>query len=80
MKKNKLWKILNTLQKTPKNNQKSERKKYLEFCSDDEIHAICGACKNLLCNNIKLTEKKKTTAKFQIFFSFAFLVIFWGFL
>ena len=63
MKKNKLWKILNTLQKTPKNNQKSERKKYLEFCSDDEIHAICGACKNFLCNNIKLTEKKRANLR-----------------
>ena len=59
MKKNHLWKILSTLQKTPKNNQKSERKRYLESCTDDEIHAICGACKNFLCNNIKLTEKKK---------------------
>ena len=60
MNKNQLWKILSTLQKTPKNNQKGERKKYLESCTDDEIHAICGACKNFLCNNIKLTEKKKT--------------------
>ena len=59
MKKDHLWKILSTLQKTPKYNQKGERKRYLEFCSDDEIHAICGACKNFLCNNIKLTEKKK---------------------
>ena len=59
MKKNHLWKILTTLQKTPKNNQKGERKRYLESCTDDEIHAICGACKNFLCNNIKLTEKKK---------------------
>ena len=59
MKKNHLWKILSTLQKAPKNNQKGERKKYLEFCTDDEIHAICGACKNFLCKNIKLTGKKK---------------------
>ena len=59
MNKNQLWKILSSLQKTPKNNQKGERKKYLESCTDDEIHAICGACKNFLCNNIELTEKKK---------------------
>ena len=60
MNKNQLWKILSTLQKTPKNNQKGERLKYLESCTDDEIHAICGACKNFLHNNIKLTQKKKT--------------------
>ena len=60
MNKNQLWKILSTLQKTPKNNQKGERLKYLESCTDDEIHAICGACKNFLSNNIKLSEKKKS--------------------
>ena len=60
MKKNDLWKILSTLQKTPKNNQRGDRKKYLESCTDDEIHAICGACRNLLFNNIKLTETKKS--------------------
>ena len=60
MKKDHLWKILSTLQKVPKNNQKGERKKYLEFCTDDEIHAICGACKNFLSNNIKMSEKKKS--------------------
>ena len=49
--------------KTPKYNQKGERKRYLEFCSDDEIHAICGACKNFLCNNIKLTEKKRANLR-----------------
>ena len=63
MKKNHLWKILTTLQKTPKNNQKGERKRYLESCTDDEIHAICGACKNFLNNNIKLTEKKRANLR-----------------
>ena len=62
MNKNQLWKILSTLQKTPKNNQKGERLKYLESCTDDEIHAICGACKNFLCNNIQLTENKPKMA------------------
>ena len=59
MEKKNLMKVLSRLQKTPKNNKKQERRKYLESCSDDEIHAICGACKNFLCNNIELTEKKK---------------------
>ena len=54
-----LWKVLSKLQKTLKKNRKSERKKYLNSCTDDEIHAICGACKNLLSNNIKINEKKK---------------------
>ena len=60
MEKKNLMKVLSKLQKTPKNNQKKERIKYLESCSDDEIHAICGACKNFLSNNIKLSEKKKS--------------------
>ena len=59
MEKKNLMKVLSRLQKTPKNNKKQERRKYLDSCSDDEIHAICGACKNFLCNNIELTEKKK---------------------
>ena len=59
MEKKNLMKVLSRLQKTVKNNKKQDRGKYLESCSDDEIHAICGACKNFLCNNIKLTEKKK---------------------
>ena len=59
MEKKNLMKVLSRLQKTPKNNKKQERRKYLDSCSDDEIHAICGACKNFLCNNIQLTEKKK---------------------
>ena len=54
-----LWKVLSKLQKTLKKNRKSERKKYLNSCTDDEIHAICGACKNLISNNIKMSEKKK---------------------
>ena len=59
MEKKNLMKVLSRLQKTLKNNKKQDRGNYLESCSDDEIHAICGACKNFLCNNIKLTEKKK---------------------
>ena len=45
MEKKNLMKVLSTLQKTLKNNKKQDRGKYIESCSDDEIHAICGACK-----------------------------------
>ena len=60
MEKKNLMKVLSKLQKTSKNNKNQERRKYLESCSDDEIHAICGACKNFLSNNIKMSEKKKS--------------------
>ena len=60
MEKKNLMKVLSRLQKTLKNNKKQDRGKYLESCSDDEIHAICGACKNFLSNNIKMSEKKKS--------------------
>ena len=60
MEKKQLKQILSLLQKTPKKNRKKDRKDYLNFCTDNEIHAICGACKNFLSNNIKISEKKKS--------------------
>ena len=59
MEKKHLKKILSILQKVPKTNRKSTRKQYISSCSDNEIHAICGACRNLLTNNIKLSDAKK---------------------
>ena len=63
MEKKHLWKVLSKLQKASKRNKKSERINFLESCTDDEIHAICGACKNLLDNNIQMTNKKKAYLK-----------------
>lgn len=45
------------------NIKKSERKKYLKYCSDDEIHAICGACRNFLNENFVLPPQKKNYLK-----------------
>ena len=60
MEKKQLKQILSLLQKTPKRNRKNDRKDYLNLCTDNEIHAICGACKNFLSNNIKMSGKKKS--------------------
>ena len=49
--------------KVPKSNRKSTRKQYIKSCSNNEIHAICGACRNLLNNNIKLSNTKKKYLK-----------------
>ena len=54
-----LKRILSMLQKVPKSNRKSTRKQYINSCSNNEIHAICGACRNLLTNNIRLSNAKK---------------------
>ena len=60
MDKKNLKKILTTLKKLPKNNSKSARKKYLNSCTENEIHAICGACNNLLRDNIKISKSRKS--------------------
>lgn len=57
-----LKKILHLLQKSKKV-KKSDREKYFLYCSDDEIHAICGACKNFLSENINISPSKKTYLK-----------------
>ena len=57
-----LTQILNLLQKS-KSVKKNERKQYFKYCSDNEIHAICGACKNFLSENIEVEPKKKTYLK-----------------
>lgn len=62
MDKKSLTKILHLLQKS-KNVKKKDRKQYFMYCSDDEIHAICGGCKNFLSENIEVEPKKKTYLK-----------------
>ena len=62
MDKRSLNKILDLLQKS-KRVKKNDRKQYFMYCSDDEIHAICGACKNFLSENIEVGSKKKTYLK-----------------
>ena len=57
-----LTQILDLLQKSKKV-KKSDRKQYFMYCSDDEIHAICGACKNFLSENIQVEPRKKTYLK-----------------
>ena len=57
-----LTKILDLLKKSKKV-KKSDRKQYFMYCSDDEIHAICGACKNFLSENIQVEPRKKTYLK-----------------
>ena len=57
-----LTKILHLLQKS-RNVKKNDRKNYFMYCSDDEIHAICGACKNFLSENIEVEQRKKTYLK-----------------
>ena len=66
MEKKHLRRILSTLTKIPKNNRKSTRKQYIKSCSNNEIHAICGACRNLLANNIKLSNSKKKYLRKQL--------------
>ena len=61
-----LKKILHLLQKS-KNVKKADRKKYFHYCSDDEIHAICGACKNFLNENIIVGPSKKAYLKRKLF-------------
>ena len=62
MDKKSLIKILELLQKS-KNVKKNDRKQYFKYCSDEEIHAICGACKNFLSENIEIEPRKKTYLK-----------------
>ena len=62
MDQNSLKQILNLLQKSKKV-KKSDRKMYFQYCSDDEIHAICGACKNFLSENFYISPNRKTYLK-----------------
>ena len=62
MNKNQLKKILNILQKASKVPKKS-RRKYLKTCSPDEIHALCGAIKNILEENIHIPRGKRAYLK-----------------
>ena len=62
MDKKSLTQILDLLQKSKKV-KKNDRKQYFMYCSDDEIHAICGACKNFLSENIQVEPRKKTYLK-----------------
>ena len=67
MEKKHLKQILKSLQKASKNKKKKDRERYLNSCSDSDLHAICGACKNFLNNNISMTNKQKTYLKKKLF-------------
>ena len=62
MNKRQLRKILDILQKVSKVPKRS-RRNYLRTCDSDEIHAICGATKNILEENIHIPKGKKSYLK-----------------
>lgn len=55
----KVLQILETASKVKKKN----RKNYIKSCSNDEIHAICGATKNIVDGNIEIPRRKKAYLK-----------------
>ena len=67
MEKKHLKQILKSLQKASKNKRKKDRERYIDSCSDSDLHAICGACKNFLENNISMTNKQKTYLKKRLY-------------
>ena len=62
MNKKQLRTILALLQNVSKVPKKS-RKSYLKTCTPDEIHAICGATKNILEENIPIPKGKRQYLK-----------------
>ena len=62
MNKKQLRTLLTLLEKAS-NVQKKKRKDYIKKCSDDEIHAICGATKNLVDGNFDLSKGRKAYLK-----------------
>ena len=62
MNKNEMKKILKLLRSATKV-EKKNRKNYLKTCSPDEIHAICGATKNIIEENIEIPKSKRSYLK-----------------
>ena len=62
MNKKQLRTVLKLLEKAS-NVEKKKRKDYIKSCSNDEIHAICGATKNLLDGNFDMSTSKKSYLK-----------------
>ena len=62
MKKQQLRTVLKLLEKAT-NVEKKNRKNYIKSCSDDEIHAICGATKNLVDGNFNISKGRKAYLK-----------------
>ena len=62
MNKKQLRKILDILQKVS-NVPKRTRRNYLQTCTPDEIHAICGATKNIIEENIHIPKGKRPYLK-----------------
>ena len=58
MNKKQLRTVLKLLEKAS-SVEKKKRRDYIKSCSDDEIHAICGATKNLVDGNLKMSKSKK---------------------
>ena len=58
MNKKQLRTVLQLLEKAS-NVERKKRKNYIKSCSDDEIHAICGATKNLVDGNFDLSKGRK---------------------
>ena len=42
---------------------KKKRRDYIKSCTNDEIHAICGATKNLVDGNFEMSKGKKAYLK-----------------
>lgn len=62
MNKKQLRTVLQLLEKAS-NVERKKRKNYIKSCSDDEIHAICGATKNLVDGNFDLSKGRKAYLK-----------------
>ena len=62
MKKREIKRILKLLENVTRVDKK-KRKDYLKSCSPDEIHAICGATKNIIEENIEIPKSKRCYLK-----------------
>ena len=62
MNKKQLRTVLQLLEKASKVHKK-KRREYIKSCSNDEIHAICGATKNLIDGNFEMSKGKKAYLK-----------------
>lgn len=62
MNKKQLRLVLQLLEKASKVHKK-KRRDYIKSCTNDEIHAICGATKNLVDGNFEMSKGKKAYLK-----------------
>ena len=62
MNKKQLRTVLKLLEKASSVERK-KRRDYIRSCSNDEIHAICGATKNLVDGNFNMSKSKKAYLK-----------------